>query len=719
MPKRTCGWFLAATMLVACGSDPIVGPERAEISIGPSTPIIQPGENDEAETTAGTIREATTQRSTATKERLLIYRNLDGAIDDEPTDGADDPLNQKTLQLNFANAPIADVTRAVIAEALGRPVSIAEGVSGNITLTAPEPTSARAALEALEQTLGASNLSLIETPTGFLLTSLSDASETTVDVAGRAAIGYGLTFVPVEYASASEIIQLIDPFISDRIAATAAGSDTLIALRGPQVDIAAALEAIAVFDEPILTDRVFGLFEIRFADAETIAGDVETILNELQSDSGVQTNFTPLPRLNQLLVIARTQQAFDEAKSWIERFDRPSGGDERRLRYYKIQNTPADILAAQLSAAFGGSSSVGSGATIGRNAGRSSRPTDTSARRTIGSTSSGSTPGTSQSLGGSSDRSTSTSVVRSPSPSTLSTGTDSLRIVIDELNNALLIRATDREYAEILDLVEKMDVPPAQVLIEAVIAEVTLTEDLSFGVRWFWENAESQIVFSGNETAGVAPILPGFNYSYVDANVDVALNALASVTDVSILSAPSIMVLNNQTANLQVGDEVPIVTQQAQGVIDANAPIVSTLQLRDTGVILEVTPQINASDMVVLEVSQEVSDVTQTTTSGIDSPTIQQRRFTSAVAVRDNATIALGGLIRETYTDNDSGVPVLRDIPLLGEAFKSRSLNKRRTELIVFLTPQIVRNDTDASEAIKRLKRDMQNLSKAFNLDGS
>jgi general secretion pathway protein D len=262
-----------------------------------------------------------------------------------------------------------------------------------------------------------------------------------------------------------------------------------------------------------------------------------------------------------------------------------------------------------------------------------------------------------------------------------------------------------------------MDVQSPQVLIEATIAEVTLNDQLSYGVRWFYENAESKLSFpqggpsGGSPTANVfAPIVPGLNYSYFDNNVNVALDMLASVTDVTVLSAPSIMVLNNQSANLQVGDEVPIVTQTAQSVVDADAPIVSTVQLRQTGVVLEVTPRINASDMVVLEITQEVSDVAPTITSGIDSPTIQQRRFTSTVAVKNNGMVALGGLIRETYTDNQSGVPVLKDIPVLGYAFKSRDITKRRTELIVFLTPRIIRTDEDAANAIRFIRREMDRL---------
>ncbi|MEL7030197.1 MAG: type II and III secretion system protein, partial [Pseudomonadota bacterium] len=176
------------------------------------------------------------------------------------------------------------------------------------------------------------------------------------------------------------------------------------------------------------------------------------------------------------------------------------------------------------------------------------------------------------------------------------------------------------------------------------------------------------------------------------------------------VSAPKLMVINNQTATLQVGDEVPIVTRQAQSVVDPNAPLVTTVELRDTGVILEVKPRINSSHMVVLEVSQEVSDVTQTTTSGIDSPTIQQRRFSSTVAVQAGETVALGGLIRNTHSETETSVPLLGSLPVLGAAFRTRDITERRTELIVFLTPHIIGDVNAARETLDILRSQMRHL---------
>ena len=318
----------------------------------------------------------------------------------------------------------------------------------------------------------------------------------------------------------SDIVRLIEPFLTTRVTLNADDQEGAIIVRGPKVDSDEALDAIETFDAPYLTDRVFGLFKIEFAEADTIKTEVESLLAASGSPTGGGTALIALSRLNLLFVSARTTDAFAEARGWIERFDQPSGGDERRLRYYRVRYTPADALSAQLNAAFGGG---GPAPTSFNNGGGAELPGVQGL----------SNPGQAQNL-----PQRQQSFAAQPS-----LGGDRAAITPDTLNNALLIRATDQEYAEILDLIEKMDRQAAQVLIEATIAEVTLTDDLAFGVRWFFDNAESSLDFSDSGSLG--PVFPGLNYSFIDGNVGAALNTLASVTDVTVLSAPSIMVLNN------------------------------------------------------------------------------------------------------------------------------------------------------------------------------
>ncbi|MEM9496154.1 MAG: type II secretion system secretin GspD [Pseudomonadota bacterium] len=592
------------------------------------------------------------------KKRLTYSGRTDGAFN---RTAAQSDITDTELQLNFSNTPVADAARAIINETLGRALSIADGVEGTVTLTSPEPVPGSVALRALEDVLAESGLALVEIPTGYLLTTLDAAAERAQPIArGReAGLGYGVTIETIMNAAPSEVARLIQPYISQRLAVTADDENSVLFLRGPQSDVRAALDAVALFDAPWLADRVFGLFELQYAKAEPLKTEIDALFDAGGAQAG-GVEVIGLPRLNALFVAARDDALFRETQGWIRRLDKPAGGPKQRLFYYAAEHLPAETLAESLSAIF--------------------------------------TENTQGSGGGEEE--------------TVAASSAEATIVADEANNALIIRATNEQYEEILEIIERMDKVAPQVLVEASIVEVILTDDLSYGVQWFLSEGDSTFAFSNAEDGAVASTFPGASYTYLTTDFRVALNALASVTDVTVLSTPSVVAQNNQTASLQVGDEVPIVTQTSQAIVDTNAPIVSNVQLRDTGVILEVKPRINSGNTVVLEISQEVSDVAETTTSGIDSPTIQQRRFSSTIAVEDGKTIALGGLIRESDTFNESKVPLLGDAPLIKNLFRSRGFRKRRTELIVFLTPRILRNGEDAEAALRELSGKMQELKK-------
>ena len=586
----------------------------------------------------------------------------------------DRSLDTTTLRLNFVDAPVADAVRTIISDALGRPVLVAAGVQGRITLTSPEPTSARVALAALETVLSESGFALIEREAGYLLTREGEAQASLSQYS--TSLGYGGRVVPVNHTNPSSILALIDPFLSERVDVIPHDAEGVLVIAGPAGEVESAVDAIETFDRPFLTNRVFGMYELQYVNAETAKGEVDAVLAGLGGGTGATVTIA-LPRLNLLFVVTRDRAQFDQIGAWIARFDRPSGGDERRLRYYAVRNTPASALASQITAAFAGGE-TGGAATFAPQQHGDDRAGEAAA------------------AGG-------------------ANGPEGrLAIIPDQLNNALIIRATDQEYREILELVQRMDVMPPQVLIEATIAEVQLVDGLSFGVRWYFENQSGSSVtttgFTDDVNGTTNPVYPGFNYAFAGADLRATLNALNSITDVTVLSAPSIMVQNNQTAHLQVGDEVPIVTQTASSVTEANAPLVSSIELRQTGVILQVTPRINASGMVVLDVMQEVSSVRPTTTSGIDSPTIQKLEFTSTVAVRSDNTVALGGLIREAHSDNEAAIPLLGSIPGLGNIFKNRDISSERSELVIFLTPRIIATDEDAANVLLHVRRDLEAL---------
>lgn len=285
-------------------------------------------------------------------------------------------------------------------------------------------------------------------------------------------------------------------------------------------------------------------------------------------------------------------------------------------------------------------------------------------------------------------------------------------VVADVENNALLISTTQREYEHIEQILKQLDVMPTQVLIEAVIAEVTLNDQLKFGLRWFFESGKFGVGLSDLSDGSTGASFPGFAWTFASSNVGATLNALSSITNVNIVSAPTLMALNNQKATLQVGDQVPIVTQQSASTTTSNTAIVSSIDLKDTGVILTVLPRVNSSGRVMLDIQQEVSNVVKTTTSGIDSPTIQQRKLSTKVIVDDNESVALGGLIQQSNTLNHSQVPLLGKMPIFGNAFKNKEDTINKTELIIFIKPRIVRDVRQARDVTEEFRNQL-NLSSA------
>ncbi len=285
-----------------------------------------------------------------------------------------------------------------------------------------------------------------------------------------------------------------------------------------------------------------------------------------------------------------------------------------------------------------------------------------------------------------------------------------ISVVPDEQNNALIITASSGEYKRIRQILGRIDAAPNQVMLEATIAEVTLNDQLRFGLRWFFEKGASEFRLTDLATSVIAPSVPGFSYFINTPNVQVALNALGSITDVNVVSSPTLMTLDNKKAILQVGNEVPVATQSAVSVVTPGAPIVNSISYRNTGVILNITPRVSDSGRVLLEIEQEVSDVVTTDSSAIDSPTFQQRRVRTTVAVQDGESIVLAGMMQDRASRARTQVPLIGDIPVIGNLFKNKNDTIARTELLIAITPRVVK-DPGQIRGIAAEFRDKLNFS--------
>jgi general secretion pathway protein D len=614
-----------------------------------------------------------------------------------PSDGNTDalPASGDGFQLSFVDADVATVAGAILGDGLGVPFVVDPQVKGTITLQASRPLTREELLPTLEAALRVQGAAIVVVAGVYNVVPVKDAARRITGISTQRGSGFSIQIVSPRYVSASEIERLLQPFAPEGGILRVDENRNLLLLAGTGQEINTMIEVIKTFDVDWLAGMSFGLFPLEYVDARTIVTELESVFGDIKGPLGGIVRFTPLGRLNSVMVVTPQPKYLADVESWIRRLDVGSATPGRRIYVYDVQNSKADDLAASLSKIL----------NIQYEGGMND------------SSPSSSVSGSSGMNGGSSGTRTSSFSQTDNGGGFRSGGGDenSVRIVPSPENNALLINATPTEYSVIEAALKRLDTRPIQVLIEASLAEVTLTDDMRYGLQWSYLGGDGPAVLSESATGSVSQAFPGFSYLFTGrSDIRAVLNAIESLTNVRVISNPKLLVLNNREAQLQIGDQVPIIVQSAVGTVGDDSPIVNSVQFRDTGVILRVTPRVNKSGLVILEVSQEVSDVVPTTTSGIDSPTIQQRKFNSTVAVQDGETIALGGLIRETKSRSGSGLPFLRRIPWLGELFGSTVRGTRRTELIVLMTPKVIQTADDSAELLEKLKKDFQGLRRVL-----
>jgi general secretion pathway protein D len=634
------------------------------------------------------------------------------------------------VTLNFVNAEIREVVAVVLGETLNVSYTIDPRVEGTVTVRTSEPLPRSAVIPALESAFALSAAAIVSSEGLYRIVPIQEAgtgfhSPAVSASTRRATRGFGTQIIPLRYVSAAAMREILQPFVPQGRTLQADGARNLLIYAGTGVEARDLLDMVQVFDVDWMAGMSFGLFPVRTAEAKALVTDLDAVFGKDGGDPlAGAVRFVPIERLNAVLVITAQPDYLRQAELWIERLDRGEDGDQQRIYVYYVQNKRAEDLGAVLGQVFETSTGApGRAPTPNLAPGQapvelrgSSAPTPASQESLYQAQLTPNQPaepptetapppprpdgtGATQALG--------------EAVAVLATEPEKPRIIVDEINNALVILATPPQYKMIQATLRQLDIIPLQVLIEATIAEVTLNDTLSYGVQWFLKDnlGEGTETFTFSAADGtVLGAFPGFSYLFTDTDIRVAFDALRDITDLKVISSPQILVLDNQSATLQVGDQVPIATQSAVSVTDPGAPIVNSIQFRDTGVNLEVTPRVNASGLVVLDIVQEVSDAIPTLTSDIDSPTIQQRTIKSTVAVHSGETIALGGLIRDSSAESELGIPLLMDIPVVGNLFKVTSSNVIRIELLVLITPRVIRDQQEARNVTAELRRRLRAL---------
>jgi general secretion pathway protein D len=656
------------------------------------------------------------------------------------------------VEINFEDADVQMVAKSLLGDVLELNYIVGPRVSGAVTLASSGPIARKDVLPVFESVLRMSNAAVVREGNLIKIVPISEASGSGSVSAGAGQPGFGVSVVPLRYTSASTVSKMAENFLSKPGAIRVDPARNLLQIQGTGPKRRAALDVVTSFDVEWLRGQSVGVYPLKATAPETMIHELERIFESGDGGQGQGViRFQPISRMNAVMAVTKNPQYLQRATEWVQRLDR-SDTSGTTLRIYRVKfgnaakvagilndifvsqrsgspgESPFDSLAPGSRSAKGRLDSLGGGAGSERGGGAGA-----GAQAGGGGGGGGAAAGGSRGQGGGpnqaggggatvaaafdtfSDRKTpgAESFFGGSSPSGGGSSGQgpfqNIRITADAANNSIVIYSNQEDYRTIERALHSIDRPQLQVAIDATIAEISLTDALQYGVRFFFSskdvglNSNKGSAALLDSSAIVSRVLPGFNLLLgQEAQPRVVLDALSSFTNVKVLSSPSLVVVDNQPAMLQVGDEIPVTTRTATLIDNPNAPVVNNVELRSTGVILKVLPRVRANGSIDLEIEQEISNVAN---PGVSlTPTISQRRVRSTISVMSGQTVLLGGLISEREDNGKSGIPGLRDIKFLGDLFGTTSGNKQRTELIIFIRPQLIRDSLDARQVAEEFR---------------
>lgn len=646
------------------------------------------------------------------------------------------------VEINFDGADVRTAAKFLLGDILQLNFTVDPRVQGTVTLASAGPIPRKDVLPAFESVLRMSNAAIVHSGNLVKIVPLPEASaDSAVEGAGEP--GFGVSLVPLRYTSAETVAKTAESFLARPGSIRVVPSRNLLLVQGTTAERQAALDMVATFDVEWLRNQSVGVYPLKSTSPETMIGELERIFET--RDGGVGQGvirFQPISRMNAVMVVTKTPKLLAQTTEWVRRLDRfDSTGTS--LRSFRLKNGNATQVAKILNDIF-----VLRSGSSGDTPGKQIAPGVDSAQSRLDSLDKGAGNGglttasnSSSSLGGKpisaafdtfSDRKgADADDLQGASP--LSGGNamhgafQNVRISADSANNAIVVYSTENEYRVVERAIQNLDRAKLQVAIDATVAEVTLTNALQYGVQFFLNGqnvsggvlgsnaatAQSSALTAASVTAQSAllqSVGPGLNLLLGSAgNPRAILNALQTVTDVKVLSSPSLVALDNQPALLQVGDEIPVSTSSATLLTSSATPTVNTIEMRNTGVILKVLPHIHANGSIQLEIDQEISNVVNPDQQTL-TPTISQRRVHSSVSMTSGQTVLLAGLISENNQETRSGIPGLRDIKVLGDVFGNTSSTKSRSEIIIFIKTQVIRNGQDASAVTEEFRDKLQSM---------
>jgi general secretion pathway protein D len=654
------------------------------------------------------------------------------------------------VTLNFEGADIRDVVRNILGDILNESYTIDQAVGGTVTIRTTSGIP-REALPATMEMLLRMNGATMTKESGvwkILPAAAAARGNVTPQLGGSSRAlppGYSVQIVPLHYVGVRQMVTLLEPFVKDQTTVRVDDLRNFMILSGTELELRHLIDTIEMFDINWMAGMSAGLFTLQSADVKSVMAELDKALGTPDKSpfAGI-LRVIPIERMNALLIITPQPEYLDEAKKWIERLDK-AGTDAAGARFYiyHVQNGRAERIAPLLQQVFTGrvaQTPQGAGPPTlapGTPAGTIVSPpafqpgTPVATPQTVVTQTQTQTP--TPAPPGAVPGAVQSTIQRALSAAEGIGVIRNIQVVADKDNNTILTVATPAEYAVIEAALKKLDIQQRQVSIELTIAEVTLTDELQFGVEWLFKGAAPSGRGSGGQFNRTTPFNPavavaagatnpvglalstGFNYLINNSNfpggVQAALHLLDKYGDTKVISNPHLAALDNQKATIKVGDRIPIPANATVG--GATNVITTTTQYIDTGVLLQVTPHINAGGLVTLEVDAEVSTPGTSTDPNVGPP-INTRSVQTLLAVPSGQTMIMGGLITETKQNTSAGLPLISRIPVLGGLFGDQNLKNNRTELVLFITPRVVENEVDTKRFIDDLRRKMERLDDVF-----
>lgn len=678
--------------------------------------------------TAGEASAPTASTAPSAPRRQIITGNRRFVRSPSATPAAA-PAEQGDIVFNFTDQPIEAVINSVMGDLLHENYSISQGVKGSVSFSTSKPVNKQQALSILETLLSWTDNAMIRQGDRYVILPADKAvaGKLVPEVAvAQPAAGMAARLYSLRYIGANEMQKLLKPFVRENAFLLVDPARNVISLSGTPDELANYQDTIDTFDVDWLKGMSIGVYGLQRASVAELMPQLQKLFGP---DSGMPLSdvvkFMPNERTNSIVAISSQPEYLQEVGDWIRTIDE-GGGNEPQLFVYDVRNMKATDLARYLRQIYG------SGQVTDEKAAKVAPGLKTTSLTSLNGTSGqsaqglGATSMTNQASTRDEESGDEYEDTEQTDASSTESGDgtaksleESVRITAQKSSNQLLVRTRPAQWKEIESAIKRLDSPPLQVQIETRILEVKLTGDLDLGVQWYLGrlagNSSSTTVAneSGSQGAlgagGVALGSSSMFYSFVSNNLQVALRALETRGLTQVLSAPSLVVLNNQQAQIQVGDNIPI-SQTTVNTTNSDTTL-SSVEYVQTGVILDVVPRINPGGLVYMDIQQQVSDADDSAvTTTQPNPRISSRAVSTQVAVQSGQTVLLGGLIKQDNTQSDTRVPGLSKIPGLGWLFGSSSKSRDRTELIVLITPKVVNNPEQARQVTADYRQQMQML---------